>query len=349
MEYQGGFETFREATRYMFQKPTLTDVLGVILILLLSVLLLLLIPYLYSRYVLGRRRREEFLLYARQMGLEDKEAYILYSCAKRLKEPLKVLNSKVVFERCVSHLVREKPDSVEFIPVIRRKLRFDYLPWFIPLTTSREIDLYQTGFVSCEGGMYGAAVWEKTEEEIHIALLEEGCRGVGVGDTVKFIFTREDDGRYHMTAPVLRSYRDRNRLVLVLPHVDKLGKIQLRETVRWKVRIPALLWVAGLPRSVEVIVEDISPGGLRACKESFLDLTEGQEVSVTFEWKGYSFRDVRGIVKHVRGSADRTCVGIQWVNVNTELQDLIRKLIIEEQREVLRLYKLGELKEGSAS
>jgi len=201
--------------------------------------------------------------------------------------PGKFLTSRPVFEKCVSFLVKKDSSKIDLINTIRKKLNFDYVPWFLPLTTTRELDLYQTGFLTYQKEIYNAAVWEKDELRIHIALLDVLKTDIKPGDTVKFSFTREDEGKYSFSGEVKDVYFDGNKPVVVLDHADKLNKIQLRESIRWKVNIPAKIYLfkekvnfnAALlmldtsdVESINGRIENISIGGVRFCAKYIPDL-----------------------------------------------------------------------------
>ncbi len=357
MNYQGGFETFREATRYMFRSPSLSDVLFVVLLFSLAVGFLIVLPYIWSRYRAKIDLKKDFFNTGRSLGLEKEEINLLWKCANVTKEPIKILQTKAVFERCISKLVKEDASKIEMVSQLRKKLRFDSLPWFLPLSSTKDIDLYQTGFITYENNAYGSAVWEKNELELHIAMLDTPLRPVQPGEKVKFSFLREGDGRYYFQGNVLRTYRDGTKLVVVLPHTDQLSKIQLRESLRWKVKIPAKIHIYryGTALSleepeefIEGTIEDLSVQGIKVCFSSFTEARVEERVFIYFEIKSYPIR-VFGTVRNVRSSPNKTCMGVKFENLNKADEDYIRKFIIEEQRELLRAYKMGEPKEGSSS
>lgn len=357
MEYQGGFETFREATRYMFEAPSFSDVLFVLTVFSLAVGFLIIVPYLWSRYSAKIELKKEFFSMGRSIGLDGEEVSLLWKCASMTKEPVKVFQAKAVFERCISKIVKEDTSKIEMVTQIRKKLRFDGIPWFLPLTSTKDIDIYQTGFITHENDAYSSAVWEKNELELHIALLDIPTKPIQPGEKVKFSFLREGDGRYYFQSGILRTYMDGSKLVLVLSHVDQLSKVQLRESLRWRVRIPARIHIyrnGTQPSSqepadtIESIIEDISIQGVRVCLSSFLEVKDEEKVFLYFELRSYPIKTF-GTVKNVRSGMDRTCLGIKFDSLSRADEDYIRKFIIEEQRELLRAYKMGETKEGSFS
>ncbi|MFN4319556.1 MAG: flagellar brake protein [Aquificaceae bacterium] len=346
MEYQGGFETFKEATKYMFESPSLWDILSVVLGFFLAVGLLILFPYALSRYKAKIRLRREFFSVGKSLGLFEFEIALLWRCAKLSKEPTKVLQSKVVFEKCINKLVKEDLSIVEMLSQIRKKLKFDSIPWFLPLSSTRDIELYQTGFLFFENVSYSSALWDKDELELHIALLDTPTKAPSPGERVKFSFLREDDGRYYFQGEIKRVYRDGNRLIVVVPHTDQLSKIQLREYLRWKVNIPAKVFL--YENTMDGVIEDISPKGVRVCLSKWVEVKPEDGVFIQFEIKGFPI-EATGTVRHVRGRIERICLGVRFDSLREAEEEYIRRFILEEQREALRAYKMEEPKEGSSS
>jgi len=354
VKYQGGFETFKEASRYVFQTD-LTDILLVLFGSVASVLVLIVLPYTISRYLASRSARKEFEVIGKQMGLNEEEISLLYKCASTLEEPNKVFHSKHIFEKCAGKLVKESSDNIPIIVSVRKKLKFEHLPWFIPLATTRDIEVYQTGFISYKEKSYSAAVWEKTEEDLKIAILDRIPEPPQPSEKVRFSFLREDDGRYYFEAEVLNTYLEGEKVILVIPHTEKLGKVQLRESIRWKVSTPArafffnrkvkaeeLYLIEELPDEsfVEGTIENISTGGVMICFKRFVSAKEGDSLLLEFEWKGQLFKNILAEVRYITGSTDRTCFGLKFLAFKKAYEDTIRKLIIEEQREALRAYKM---------
>lgn len=356
MNYQGGFETFREATRYMFETPSISDILFVLLGLSFVVVVLIVFPYLLSKYRARADLKKEFFATAKSFGLTEAESALLWRCAGMTKEPFKLLQSKSLFERCTSKIIREDLSKIETLSQIRKKLRFDNLPWFLPLSSTRELDMYQTGFVTIDKNAYSTAVWNKNELELHLALLEDPPKPLKEGDRIKFSFLRESDGRYYIQGEVKRVYKDGTKLIIVLPHTENLSKIQLRETLRWKVKIPAKVFiyhekhtVPGEPEDmVEALIEDISPKGVRVCLSGGVQAKEEEKIYMKFTLRSQTF-SLMGTIRNTRFGMGKACLGVSFDNLPKSDEDFIRKFILDEQRELLKAYKLGEVKEDSSS
>ena len=359
MKYQGGIETLKEATKYMFQAPSLEDILFVIGGALAVSLALIGIPYFVSKYLTVSRIYKEFMEKAKIAQLTDEEAKLLWKYSKNMGyDAVKLFETKPIFEKVVNEIVKKEIEKVSLISSIRRKLNYDSIPWFIPLSNSREIDLYQTGFVIVGKLMVSAAVWNKTETELHIALLDKPPFIVREGDKIKFAFQREDEGKYVAEFTVKGLYTEGAKQVLVVEHTDRLEKVHLREGVRWKVNIPVKFWILGKNLDIEKLrlsfneesypseearIEDISTSGIRICKEGYMEVGEKEYILVEFTLEMTTLAGMIGEVRSKNVGHTKTCIGVKFINVPKAYEDRIRKFILNEQKKVLKAYKMGKL------
>ncbi|NPA33036.1 MAG: PilZ domain-containing protein [Aquificae bacterium] len=340
MDAQAGFDTFVEATRYLFRGPSPREILALLLVGALF-LALLLVPLLYIRRRERERLRELFFSRAGEFDLTPSETRLLWRFARKLPvNPLLIFESKALFEKLASRIVKEaSPEEIKLLPSIRTKLRFDTVPWFIPLTTTRDIDVYQTGVITHKNKSVPAYVIDKDEENLYVALLEPLV--LQKGDKVRFFFIRENDARYSFESQVKDVLSSDGRTVLVLPHTDNLKRIQLRESVRWKVKLPVRV---RLPDGTEVdaTMEDISAKGARVCFSHSVPLAEGDRVLLDFTLKGHRFSNLPARVVHRSFYDRKNCAGLKFEEISRKEERLIESFILEEQRKLLKAYKLGE-------
>lgn len=346
MEAQSGFDTFVEATRYLFRGPSPREIFILVIVFLLFSLSIA-IPFLYMRISRRRELKKIFLSHAKDYDLSEEEAELLWRYASRLPiNPLLVFEKKVIFEKVVDEIVKNgDPEEIRMIPVIRMKLRYDTLPWFIPLSTTRDIDVYQTGTLMAGEHRTEAYVYDKDEEYIYIALMSP--IPVKVGDRVKFFFIRENDARYALEGEVEKVFTEAGRTVIALRHTDKITRIQLRESIRWKVDIPVRFRFGENLQSLsqeeyEGIIEDISVRGVRLCYPGNLPLKEGDFVLLEFKLRNYEFKGLIGRVMYKKVYEKKTCYGIKFEDITRKEEQAIEQFILEEQRKLLRSYKLGE-------
>ncbi|HID66267.1 MAG TPA: PilZ domain-containing protein [Aquificaceae bacterium] len=345
MDTQSGFDTFIEATRYLFRGPSPQEIL--ILILVSSVFIsLIVIPVIYMKIKEKAKAKEFFLSRAKDFDLTLEEAELLWNYLKTFPiNPNLIFENKALFEKVVDKIVKNgDPEEIKLISTIRMKLRFTSLPWFIPLTTTRDIEVYQTGYLATGNQKVEAYVFDKDEEYIYIALLEP--TNVEVGDKIQFLFLRENDGRYSFEGTVDRIFMDIGRIVLVIKHTDKLNRLQLRQSIRWKVKIPVTFTILeGEEIKLEGTIEDISLRGVRVCYQGNINIKEGQKVILDFILKSYKFENLLGTVVHKAVYEKKICMGVRFEGISRKEEEIIERFILDEQRKLLRAYKIGELEQ----
>ncbi len=351
MEIQSAWDTLVEASRYMFRGPTGREI-AIFFVVLIVTLVVISVPYLWGRVSRLRDIEKAFFARGRSLGLTEEEIKLLWTYARRFPyDPQMIYDNKSLFEKVVTRVVRENFAGVRLIPSIRAKLRFDTVPWFIPLTNTRDIDLYQTGKLVVDGIYIDAAVWDKTETELHLVVLEALPRPVRIGESVKFHFVRENEGRYTFESTVKDKYTEGDRLVLVLEHSETLHRVQLRESLRWKVNVPVEFAVLEdlTEESVKGAVftggriEDISTKGVRICTDILMKPREGQYVIMSFSIGDYRFENMMGQIVNVRSLQTQVCMGIKFLKVSRQEEKIIDKFILEEQRRLIKTYKIGEI------
>ncbi|RUM30725.1 MAG: hypothetical protein DSY42_04100 [Aquifex sp.] len=347
MDAQAGFDTFIEATRYLSRGPSPQEIL--ILIVVSSVFIsLVIIPVIYMKLKEKTKVKVFFLSRAKDFDLTLEEAELLWKYLKTFPiNPNLIFENKALFEKVVDKIVKNgDPEEIKLISAIRMKLRYSSLPWFIPLTTTRDIEVYQTGHIVIRNQKVEAYVFDKDEEHIYIALLEPA--DVKVGDKIEFLFLRENDGRYSFEGTVDRIFMEMGRIVLAIKHTDKLNRVQLRQSIRWKVNIPVsftILTKEGEEIKLEGTIEDISLRGARVCYQGNINIKEGQKVILDFILKGYRLSNLLGTVVHRVVYEKRICVGIKFEEISRKEEQIIEQFILDEQRKLLKAYKLGELEQ----
>ncbi len=350
METQTAWDTLIEASKYMFRGPTGREI-ALFLIILGITLAVISIPYVWGKVSRIREVERAFFQRGRSLGLTDEEIQLLWTYARKLPyDPQMIYENKTLFEKVVSRIVRENLVGVRLIPTIRAKLRFDTLPWFIPLTNTRDIDLYQTGKLDVDGVYVDAAVWDKTETELHIVVLGPLPRAVRVGESLKFHFIRENEGRYSFESVVKDKYTEGDRLVLVFEHTEHLHRVQLRESLRWKVNVPVEFAIAedvteeALKETMFMAgrIEDISTKGVRICTEDLIKPKEGHYVVMNFQLGGHRFENLVGQIVNVRVLQTQTCMGVRFLKISRQEEKIIDRYIMDEQRKLIKAYKVGE-------
>ncbi len=334
----------------MFQGPSAKEIL-LFFIVLVATLTVISIPYIWGKISHAREVERAFFMRGRSLGLTDDEIRLLWKYAKDFPyDPQMVYENKPLFERVVSRIIRDNIEEVRLIPSIRAKLRFDTIPWFIPITSTRDIDLYQTGKLVVDGVYVDSAIWDKTETELHLVVLQALPRPVRIGEIVKFHFIRENEGRYSFDSVVKDKYTEGDRLVLVLEHTDNIHRVQLRESIRWKVNVPVEFAVVDditeeATEGAEFIsgkIDDISTKGVRICTEALIKPQEGKYVIMNFSIGEHRFENMLGQIVNVRHMQTQVCMGIKFLKVSRQEEKVIDRFILEEQRRLIKTFKIGE-------
>ena len=349
MELQTTWDTLVEASRYMFRGPSTREIVLFLVILGLSILVIS-VPYLWSKISHLREIEKAFFSRGKSLGLTDEEIRLLWKYARRLPyDPQMVYENKPLFEKIVSRIIQENFSDVRLIPSIRAKLKFDTIPWFIPITNTRDIDLYQTGKLIVDGVSVDAAVWDKTETELHIVILQALPRAIRTGEVVKFHFIRENEGRYSFESVVKDRYREGDRLVLVLEHTDNINRVQLRESLRWKVKLPVeFALIKDITQDVEEAnflsgrIDDISTKGVRICTQEPVRPSEGEYVLMNFSIGEHRFENIIGQIMNVRTLQAQVCMGIKFLKLSQHEERIIDRFILEEQRKLIKTFKIGD-------
>lgn len=347
MDAQPGIDTFIEATRYLSRGPSPQEIL--ILILVGSAFIsLVAILVIYMKVKEKAKAKEFFLSRAKDINLTFEETELLWKYLKTFPiNPNLIFENKVLFEKVVDKIVKNgDPEEIKLISAIRMKLRYSSLPWFIPLTTTRDIEVYQIGHIVIGNQKVEAYVFDKDEEYIYIALLEPA--NVKVGDRIQFLFLRENDGRYSFEGTVDKIFMDKGRIVLTIKHTDKLNRVQLRQSIRWKVKIPVsftILTKEGEDIKLEGTIEDISIRGVRVCYQGNINIKEGQKVILDFILKSYKFNNLLGTVVYKVVYKKGICMGIRFEEISRKEEEIIERFILDEQRKLLKTYKMGELEQ----
>ena len=347
MKIQSTFDTFIEAAKYLSRGPSPEEILILVVIAFLFSLGVI-IPFIYMRISKERELKNLFFSQGKDYGLSEEEVELLWKYVQKLPiDPLIIFEKKVIFERVVDKIVRNGDfEEIKKIPIIRMKLRFDNLPWFIPLSTTRDIDVYQTGSLTVRGYETQAYIYDRDEEFIYLALLQS--LPIKIGDKVKFSFIRENDARYSFEGIVEKVFTEMGRTVVAIRHTDKLTRIQLRESIRWQVEIPARFRFGESleklnPEEYKGTIEDISVKGVRLCYQGNIPLKEGNYLLLGFSLKNHEFKNIIGRVVYKKTYEKKTCFGVKFEELSRKEEQIIEQFILEEQRKLLRAYKLGEI------
>jgi c-di-GMP-binding flagellar brake protein YcgR len=323
------------------------------------------VVFLFRRYRSRFEEREQsdsmFIEMSQKLGLTDEEHNMLTRLLshRKVMAPHTIFQSLPLFEQCVdaevAALLRSGaaggPDgqAEQVLSDLRRKLGFSHLPLEHPLVSTRNITIGQSGSlfgkegnrplfnkvtVSDNNSLFFTIQYNIDKEEIY---------RIEPGNTVRFIFARQNDGLYGVQVRVARV---KEAGTLDLLHTLDLRRNQLRQYVRIETGLPLRLRLLSTkdPDKSEVKrghlittrMSDISGGGLSFLCEQALRLND--LVSLNFDLPGVSFAGITGKIVHLTLREGKTGAlvkhHIQFVNIEPRKRELIVKYVFEKERQL---------------
>ncbi len=299
-----------------------------------------------------------FLRYAKDALLTEKEAEILWEYSQKLeRDPFLVLEFKSPFEKVIELYIEENPDYDEkMIKDMRKKLGFDINPYFVPLISTKDIDIYQTGTLITEHKKtYPVALFDKTEKYMYWVIVDrQPPFDFKEGSKVKIKFLRRDDAFYSFEGVIEEIINEDGKYILKIPHTFKLEKVQRRKEVRMKVDIPINILKIDekTQQKIKFTTEttDISIEGVGFCLPILVannyNLKVGDKLGINIKIDNEDMF-LEGIIKNAREQGKKICYGVKFINMDKKDKEIITRFIQKEQQKILKVYNLrkrGEIK-----
>jgi len=333
-------ESFRHTTSLNME--LLFIVLGV---LVLVVLVLVIIKLLFF----GNNSKSKFLKFAKSKGLSSEEADFLYSLAHKLnKDPFLPLKFKSSFEKVIHYYVNTTEDyNEDFIKNIRKKLGFDKVHRFSPLTTTKDIEIFQKARITVLKNMlYLEAILSDKDEKYmywHLSDIDR-IHPEFLDSDVEITFVRPDDGIYKFESKVDAIYMDKGKVIMKVPHSLNLIRIQRRKHARVNVNLRGNLGIVREEKDVEKVywisgeILNISAGGVKFCSEEEIPGNEENIKKLTLKFKLDNITIV-GEVKPVREERHETeiCYGLKFTDISSRYEELIHDYVRKKQVEMKKL------------
>ncbi|HEK25018.1 MAG TPA: PilZ domain-containing protein, partial [Hydrogenobaculum sp.] len=215
--------TLQQAVNIWYSSSNTTNIIIVLWMLLVVIFLFFLLPYAIVEIKKRNKIKEEFFKKAKEYGLTDLEAELLwrYSSDYRWNIAL-VFNNKKVFEIVASKILRKDMTYSKLIDEMRHKLGFDRIPWFLPISTTKDIELYQSGKILFNERQYDGVVWDKDEKYIYLALYNINESPIKIGDVITFSFITQDYVQTSFSSKVVGISEDSGRILYKVEHSDKV-------------------------------------------------------------------------------------------------------------------------------
>lgn len=269
--------------------------------------------------------KKEFFTAGKSLGLAEGELELLWGCVENLKNAEDVFWKRETFEKCMRSIAIKDREAITKLRSIRKKLRFEDLPSFLPLKDTREIELCHPLTLVGKNGEYTGILWEKGEKYLRLVMLDELKETLKKGDILEFRINREGDGRYVFRVELEDMFSDGEFLILRIPTTNRLSRVEMREAPRWKAELSAEFFPLGKEEKILTgTVEDISVRGLRLCTTSSCDFGVGTKLRVFFRLKNQPV-EVLGVVRNMSILGDKVCVGISFEEIGDREEELIRR------------------------
>ncbi len=314
-----------------------------ILILAILILALILIGLL-REYLKAKKLKEFFFKEAYERGLSDKEIQILWEYSLKLgRDPFLTLEFKAPFEKVVDLYLKTDPNADEkLVQDMRVKLGFDYVPYFVPLVSTKDIELFQPAkLYTQEKESFEIALFDKDEKYMYWAVIDKKGIPNILEQKVTISFVRKGDGIYKFEGTVEDMYTENGKTILKIPHTFELTRYQRREYTRVEVEIPVRV---GIPVGEEIQwlkgeIVDISAGGAKVCiplSESQTELQPMTQIILKFELAGKQL-NLKSIVVNVYPRRHTTCYGVKYEGIKPEDQKFIHDFVKREQQKLAQL------------
>ncbi|WP_456395473.1 flagellar brake protein [Desulfurobacterium sp.] len=323
-----------------------TSYVVVFLLLILFFALFLFTVAAVRKFMENRRYKASFFREALSKGLTEREAEILWEYSvKEGRDPFLTLEFKVAFEKVVNYYLSTVPDAdEELVKSMRRKLGFDVIPFFVPLVSTKDIELFQPARIELPDG-YSAEVtlFDKDERYMYWAFTNPFPKNrVRRGDEVTFIFIKKADAIYKFTVPIEEIYEERDRIIIKVPHTFSLQRYQRRNFARVEVDILCKVGVSTDKgwKWYEGRLKDISGGGVRVClpyDDGMPSISILTEVKLEFFLEGKHF-SLNGNVVNEDLREKVLCFGVQFVDIKETDQQAILRFVKKEQKKLAELF-----------
>jgi len=317
----------------------------IVFILILAVLILSLILIgLLREYLRTKKLREYFFKEAYERGLSEKETQILWEYSIKLgRDPFLALEFKAPFEKVVDLYLKTDPNADEkLIQNMRSKLGFDYVPYFVPLVSTKDIELFQPAkLYTPTKESFEVALFDKDEKFMFWAVIDKKGIPNLVGQKVTISFVRKGDGIYKFEGIVEEMFTENGKTILKIPHTFELTRYQRREYTRVEVEIPVkvrvqigeeIKWLKG-----EIV--DISAGGAKVCislSDYQTELQPMTNLTLSFVLAGKQF-NLNATVVNVYPRRHTTCYGVKFEKIKPEEQKFIHDFVKKEQQKLAQL------------
>ncbi|RMD47149.1 MAG: PilZ domain-containing protein [Aquificota bacterium] len=322
-----------------------------VLFIILGIIVLFVLGFIIFKLTFGESgHRKKFFSAAKHKGINEEEANFLYSLAHKLnKDPFLVLKFKSSFEKIIHHYVNSVEEyNEELLKTLRKKLGFDKVPKFSPLTTTKDIDILQKARITILKNMLvlEGILSDKDEKYMYWHLIDiDRIHPEFLDSDVEVMFIREDDAIYKFESRVDAIYMDNGKVILKVPHVLQLSRIQRRRHARVNVSLAGKLGFLELlegniekMRWIDGEVVNLSAGGIKFCVNKDVQFPEKNIKEIVAKFKLENIT-ITGKVKIVRENieGEMKCLGLQFTEISSKYEELIHDFVRKKQIEMKKI------------
>lgn len=302
----------------------------------------------FEEFVSKRYLKKLFFRNGESYGLTKKELEVLWKYSQKLhKDPFLVIEYKAPFEKVIQAYIEDNKNYDEkMIRSMRKKLGFDKIPPFMPLISTKDIDLFQTGTLIFENRVFPVSLYDKDEEYMYWYLIDQMPPfPFKKGDTVRIRFTREDDAVYIVEGKVEDIFSEDSKYIIKIPHTFKFLQIQRRRDFRIKASLPLEVFATdkeGNQVKIELETTDISIDGICFCipvkDAKDLKMSIGTEVFLRIHFEDKKV-ETKAVIKNIREAGKSICYGAEFKDMSNENKNYLIKFVQTEQQKLLKTYK----------
>ena len=340
------FDTLKLATQYWQGDSTTTTLIVVLFFLALAIFFIT--GFLLQKQLKTKRLKKYFETFAKERGLMPQQIQILWHYSQQMEQdPVLVLEFKAPFEKVVDLYVHADPHPDEkLVRDMRKKLGFEIQSPYIPLTTTKDIEIFQNGrMIFANNQAINVALYDKDERHMYWLSVDEDLPiSIHPGEVVKMVFVRQDDGIYSFEQPITEIVKESGKTIIKIPHTFDLNRIQRREYPRIKLDLPIRLSIITPegPMSIQGQFKDLSAGGARICVQKSLEglkkIKYGDEVGLSFVLDNVQLQLQAKVLE--RNIKPKTiCLRTLFENIDEKTKDQILEYVQKEQLKIAQLQK----------
>ncbi len=340
------FDTLKLATQYWQGDSTTTTLIVVLFFLALAIFFIA--GFLLQKRLKAKHLRRYFETFAKERELTPQQIEILWHYSQQMeRDPILVLEFKAPFEKVVDLYIHTDPHpDEELVRDMRKKLGFEVQSPYIPLITTKDIEIFQNGrMIFANNKAINVALYDKDERYMYwLAVDGDLPLSVHPGEVVKVVFVRQDDGIYSFEQPITEIAREGGKTIIKLPHTFDLNRIQRREYPRIKLDLPARLSFETSEGVVTIQgqLKDLSAGGARICVQKPLDnlkkIKYGDEVSLSFALDDTQLQiEAKVLERDIKPKA--ICLRTLFESIDDKIKDQILEYVQKEQLKIAQLQR----------